>query len=62
MVVEGTLEHMDRCGIAMQLLRNIPKSLDGLRNSNDFGASIVGRHPSRFRLLAAVRTDNPDAA
>lgn len=57
-----TLDYMDRVGIAMQLLSNIPKTLDALRTSNNFGASIVAQHPSRFGLLAALPTDNPDAA
>ena len=60
--VERTLAYMDRAGIAMQMLSNIPKTLDALRASNDFGASIVRRHPSRFGLLAALPTDDPDAA
>jgi predicted TIM-barrel fold metal-dependent hydrolase len=60
--VEGALEHMNCCGIAMQLLSNIPRSLDALRASNDHGASIVARHPSRFGLLAALPTDDPGAA
>ncbi len=59
---EATLEHMDGNGIAMQLLSNIPKILPMLRESNDFGASVVGEHPSRFGLLAALPTDDPDAA
>ena len=59
--VEGTLEHMDRNGIAMQLLSNIPKVSDWLSTSNDYGRSIVQRFPSRFGLLAALPTDNPHA-
>ncbi len=59
--VEGTLEHMDRNGIAMQLLSNIPKQQELLSASNDYGCSIVRRFPSRFGLLAALPTDNPDA-
>jgi len=59
---EGALEHMDRNGVAMQLLSNIPKTLPELRDSNDYGASLVGRTPSRFGLLAALPTDDPDAA
>jgi predicted TIM-barrel fold metal-dependent hydrolase len=57
-----TLSYMDRTGIQMQMLSNIPKWFDGLRTSNDFGADLVRRHPSRFGLLAAVPTDAPDAA
>lgn len=60
--VEGTLEVMNRLNIRMQMLSNIPFSLDKLKKSNEFGASIVERYPSRFGLLAALPTDNPDAA
>jgi predicted TIM-barrel fold metal-dependent hydrolase len=52
---------MDRAGIAMQLLSNIPKTLDALRASNDYGRTIVAAHPTRFGLLAALPTDDPDA-
>lgn len=58
---EAALEHMDRNGIAMQLLSNIPKSLTTLRESNEHGASIVAKHPSRFGLLLALPTDDPEA-
>ena len=58
---EAALDHMDRNGIAMQLLSNIPKSLKALRDSNEHGASIVASHPSRFGLLLALPTDDPDA-
>ncbi len=60
--VEATLDHMDRSGIAMQVLSNIPKTLADLESSNTFGASIVARLPARFGLLAALPTDDPAAA
>jgi 6-methylsalicylate decarboxylase len=56
------LDHMDRWGIGMQLLSNIPKALGALRDSNRYGAELVARYPSRFGLLAALPTDDPDAA
>lgn len=59
---ETTLAYMDRAGIAMQMLSNIPKSLDALRASNDYGASLVRRFPARFGLLAALPTDDTGAA
>ncbi len=59
---ESTLAYMDRTGIAMQMLSNIPKKLDALRASNDYGAWLVRQHPRRFGLLAALPTDNPAAA
>jgi 6-methylsalicylate decarboxylase len=60
--LEVALEYMDKVGIGMQMLSNLPKSLDALRASNDYGASIVEQHPSRFGLLVALPTDNPSAA
>ena len=59
---ESTLSYLDRTGIAMQMLSNIPKQLDSLRDSNDYAASLVAKYPSRFGLLAALPTDNPTAA
>ncbi|MFE9451651.1 amidohydrolase family protein [Streptomyces sp. NPDC006739] len=60
---ESALEHMDRTGIAMQLLSNTHAfSLPALRDSNDYGAKIVAGHPTRFGLLAALPTDDPEAA
>jgi predicted TIM-barrel fold metal-dependent hydrolase len=59
---EQTLAYMDRTGVQMQLLSNIPKNLEALRASNSFGASLVRAHPSRFGLLSALPTDDPDAA
>lgn len=53
---------MDHCGTAMQMLSNIPKELDALRASNDYGASLMRDHPTRFGFLAALPTDNPTAA
>jgi predicted TIM-barrel fold metal-dependent hydrolase len=61
-IVESTLDYMDRAGIQMQLLSNVPKTLDKLRASNDYGALLVSQHPSRFGLLAALPTDDPQAA
>jgi len=59
---ESTLAYMDRTGIAMQMLSNIPKTLKALQASNDYAASLVKEYPSRFGLLAALPTDNPEAA
>lgn len=59
---ESTLAYMDRTGIAMQMLSNIPKTIDALRVSNDYAASLVKKNPSRFGLLAALPTDNPELA
>ncbi len=59
---QSTLAYMDRTGIAMQMLSNIPKKLEALRDSNDYAASLVREHPSRFGQLAALPTDDPSAA
>ncbi|WP_286057123.1 amidohydrolase family protein [Actinomycetospora termitidis] len=58
---ESTLAYMDRTGIQMQLLSNIPLELGALRDSNDFGVSLVEEHPTRFGLLVALPTDDPAA-
>ncbi|HWD04171.1 MAG TPA: amidohydrolase family protein [Amycolatopsis sp.] len=60
--VDGALDYMNRAGVTMQFLSNIPKTPDALRASNDYGASLVSDHPSRFGLLAALPTDDPPAA
>lgn len=44
------------------MLSNIPQTLSALRESNDFGAKMVKRYPSRFGLLAAIPTDDGEAA
>ena len=59
---ESTLAYLDRAGIAMQMLSNLPKQLDALKESNDYAASLVNKYPTRFGLLAALPTDNPKAA
>jgi len=59
---QTTLNYMDRTGIAMQMLSNIPKTLDALQSSNEYAASLVKEHPARFGLLTALPTDSPDDA
>ncbi|KIF66095.1 amidohydrolase 2 [Streptomyces sp. AcH 505] len=60
--VEAALSYMNRTGIAMQMLSNIPKTLAEIRISNDYGASLVRARPHRFGLLAALPTDDVEAA
>jgi predicted TIM-barrel fold metal-dependent hydrolase len=60
--LELTIAYMDRVGIAMQMLSNIPRRLDLLKASNDYGAMLVKEHPSRFGLLAAIPTDTTESA
>lgn len=59
---QATLKYMDEAGIQMQLLSNIPKDLETLKSSNDYGASLVEKYPTRFGLFAALPTDDPTAA
>ncbi|WP_433136427.1 amidohydrolase family protein [Actinomadura nitritigenes] len=58
---EATLDVMDRTGVAMQILSSVPPSREALRAFNDYGATLVAEHPTRFGLLAALPTDDPDA-
>ncbi|KAJ3802314.1 amidohydrolase 2 [Lentinula aff. detonsa] len=58
---ESTLTYMDRAGITMQMLSNIPITLDTLKASNDYAASLVAKYPTRFGFLAALPTDNAEA-
>jgi predicted TIM-barrel fold metal-dependent hydrolase len=60
--VDDVLAYMDRTGIQMQMLSYIPKKLEALRAANSYGASIVKKHPSRFGLLMALPSDDPDVA
>jgi predicted TIM-barrel fold metal-dependent hydrolase len=59
---QTVLAYMDRTGIAMQMLSNIPKALDALRNSNEYAGSLVKKFPSRFGMLTALPTDSADEA
>ena len=54
------LAYLDRAGIGMQMLSRVPSNVPALRAANDYGISIVQKHPSRFGLLAALPTDNPE--
>lgn len=60
--LDTTLAYLNKAGIALQLLSNIPKDILSLKTSNNFGAEIVAKHPTRFGLLAALPTDNPQAS
>jgi hypothetical protein len=44
--VDEILSYMDRQGIAMQMLSNVPNSHAVLRSSNDYGTTIVKQHPT----------------
>ena len=58
------LAYMDRRGVQLQLLSNITpdaKTLDDVRRVNDYAASLVRQHPTRFGMLAFLPTDDPKA-
>lgn len=57
------LDHMAQLGIDMQLLSDFSVSAPAaVRASNEYGASVVRRYPSRFGLLAALPLSDVDAA
>lgn len=58
---QATIDYMDRAGIAMQMLSNIPITLSALKASNDYAAGLVAKYPTRFGFLAALPTDDPEA-
>ena len=58
---DSQLAYNERANIQMQMLSNIAFSVPKLKEVNDFGHSLVKKHPHRFGLLAALPTDNPTA-
>lgn len=42
--LESKLAYLDKAGIALQLLSNLPKQLDALKYSNDYATSLVRKH------------------
>ncbi|KAF2181506.1 hypothetical protein K469DRAFT_691984 [Zopfia rhizophila CBS 207.26] len=58
---EGQLPYLDRANVQMQMLSYLPRTLSALKNANDYGAQIVANHSSRFGLLLALPTDDPEA-
>lgn len=59
---QGALHFMDKTGVQMQMLSCIPVALDVLRAANDYAASLVTKYPSRFGFLAALPTNDVQAA
>ena len=58
------LAYTDRCGVQLQLLGKITpdaKTLDDVRRVNDYAASLVRQHPTRFGMLAFLPADGPEA-
>lgn len=58
---DEVLRYNDAANIQMQMLSCIPANLEDLKRTNDFGQQVVQDHPTRFGLLAALPTDNPEA-
>lgn len=59
---EDTLKYMDQAGIQMQMLSYLPPDLAKLKKANDYAHELVKKHPSRFGQLAAIPTDDTEAA
>lgn len=59
--MRDTLAYMDKAGIQMQMLSYIPLDLDKLKKANDYAATLVSQHPTRFGQFAALPTNDADA-
>ena len=59
--MEDSLHQMDQTGVQMQLLSYLPANIERLKAANDLAASIVKKHPTRFGMLCALPTEDPDA-
>jgi 6-methylsalicylate decarboxylase len=59
---EETSSYMDRQGIALQFLSNIPATLPALQPSNHHGTETMTGYPAWFGLLAASPTDDAKKA
>lgn len=57
---ETTIPYLDRANISMQMLSYVRRSLPLLRAANDYGGLVVSKYPSRFGLLLALPTNNPN--
>lgn len=58
---ESVLPYLDSADVTMLMLSYLPRTLGALKSANDYGASIVRQHPSRFGLLLALPTDDATA-
>ena len=58
--VEDSLAYQDKAGIQMQMLSYLPPGTKALRASNNFAAAQVKKHSTRFGLLCALPTDDPE--
>ena len=60
-VYDDVLSYLDSANIGLQMLSFVPQNHAFLQKSNDFGASIIERNPSRFGLLAGLPTDDAES-
>ena len=58
---QATIAYLDRAGVALQMLSYLPTDLEKLQAANDYAASIVATHPSRFGQLVGLPTNNAQA-
>ncbi|KAF2158910.1 hypothetical protein M409DRAFT_30615 [Zasmidium cellare ATCC 36951] len=59
--VDESLAYMDKAGVQMQMLSYLPFNIQALKESNDFAAAQVRKHPTRLGLLCALPTEDPEA-
>lgn len=59
--VEDSIAYMDKAGVQMQMLSYLPPSIQALKESNDFAAAQVRKHPTRLGLLCALPTEDSGA-
>ena len=61
---ETSIDYLDKTGVAAQIISNCNQmaSVDAIRASNDYGASLVAKYPTRFGFLAQLPMDDPASA
>ena len=61
---ETSIDYMDKTEVAAQIISNCNQmaSVDAIRASNDYGASLVAKYPTRFGFLAQLPMDDPASA
>lgn len=58
--VDDSLAYQDKAGVQMQMLSYLPQTLDKLKAANDYATNVVRKHPTKFGMLCALPTDQPD--
>ena len=61
---QTSIDYMDRTDVAAQIISNCNQmaSVDAIRASNDYGASLVAKYPTRFGFLAQLPMEEPPSA